>query len=98
MVITHCKLKKSTLIKLLECFVPEVTARAAADIIEMHPNSTALFYKIVRQIISYNLELEAKEVFNGDIEIDESIFVGDRKGKRGRRSIVKTIVFGSLKR
>lgn len=98
MVITHCRLKRSTQIKLLEFFVLEVTARSAADVMEIHPNSAALFYKKIRQIISYHLEKEAKEVFKGEIEIDESYFGGVRKGKRGRGAAGKTIVFGMLKR
>jgi len=97
-VIRHCRVKKFTQIKLLEFFVLEVTARSAADVLEIHPNSAALFYKKIRQIISYYLELEAKEVFNGEIEIDESYFGGVRKGKRGRGAAGKTIVFSMLKR
>ncbi|MBO7081422.1 MAG: IS1595 family transposase, partial [Neisseriaceae bacterium] len=45
MKITHCKLKKSVQKKLLEFFVLEVTARSAADILQINPNSAALFYK-----------------------------------------------------
>jgi len=73
-VITHCRLKKSTQLKLLDFFVLEVTARSAADILQIHPNSAALFYTKIRKIITYYLSLEAKEVFNGEIEIDESYF------------------------
>ncbi|MDR2506399.1 MAG: IS1595 family transposase, partial [Candidatus Accumulibacter sp.] len=39
MAITHCKLKKSIQRKLLEYFVLEVTARAAADLLTIHPNT-----------------------------------------------------------
>ncbi|MDH2924255.1 transposase [Nicoletella semolina] len=84
MKITHCKLKKSIQKKLLEFFVLEVTARSAADILGINPNSSALFYRKLREVITYHLALEADEVFDGQIELDESYFGGHRKGKRGR--------------
>ncbi|OUC24902.1 transposase [Neisseria meningitidis] len=45
MKITHCKLKKKVQKELLRFFVLEVTARSAADILGIHPNSAALFYR-----------------------------------------------------
>ena len=84
MKITHCKLKKSIQKRLLEFFVLEVTARSAADILGIQPNSAILFYHKIRQVIDYNLALEADEIFEGKIELDESYFGGHRKGKRGR--------------
>ena len=98
MKITHCKLSKSTQKKLLQFFVLEVTARAAADILGIQPNSAMLFYRKVRQVIAYHLELQADEVFDGSIELDESYFGGRRKGKRGRGAAGKVAVFGILKR
>ncbi|EMU1619766.1 TPA: IS1595 family transposase, partial [Neisseria gonorrhoeae] len=47
MKITHCKLKKEVQKEVqkepLRSFVPEVTARSAADILGIHPDSAALF-------------------------------------------------------
>ena len=57
MKITHCKLSKSTQKKLLQFFVLEVTARTAADILSIQPNSAMLFYRKIRQVIAYHLEL-----------------------------------------
>ncbi|MCT8832797.1 IS1595 family transposase [Glaesserella parasuis] len=94
---THCKLKKSIQKKLLEFFVLEVTARSAADLLVIQPNSAILFYRKIREVISYHLALEADEVFDGQIELDESYFDGTRKGKRGRGAVGKTAVFGLLK-
>ncbi|MDP0310036.1 transposase, partial [Glaesserella parasuis] len=37
------------------------------------------------------------EMFEGEIEADESYFGGTRKGKRGRGAVGKTAVFGLLK-
>jgi len=98
MKITHCKLKKSIQKKLLEFFVLEVTARAAADLLDINPNSAALFYRKIREVISYHLEQEADDVFEGAVELDESYFGGVRKGKRGRGAAGKVAVFGLLKR
>ncbi|EYE72252.1 IS1016C2 transposase, family IS1595 [Glaesserella parasuis str. Nagasaki] len=98
MKITHCKLKKSIQKKLLEFFVLEVTARSAADLLGIQPNSAILFYRKIREVISNHLALEADEVFDGQIELDESYFGGPRKGKRGRGAAGKVAVLGILKR
>lgn len=98
MQISYCKLSKKVQDKLLEYFVLEVTARSAADLLGIHPNSAALFYHKIRTIIAWHLEADAQEVFSGSIELDESYFGGIRKGKRGRGAAGKTIVFGMLKR
>lgn len=89
---------KRTQERLLEFFVLEVTARSAANILEIHPNSAALFYRKIRQVIAFHVAQEAAEVFNGEVEIDESYFGGVRKGKRGRGAAGKVVVFGMLKR
>jgi transposase len=96
MSLKHCKLSKKNQRKLLEFFVLEVTARSAADILKIHPNSAALFYKKLRKIITQNLH----EVFpeHGEFEVDESYFGGVQKGKRGRGAAGKIPVFGILKR
>lgn len=98
MKLTNCKLNKKTQLKLLEFFVLGVTTRAAADLLKIHHNSAALFFTKIRKIISYHLEVEAFEIFDGEIELDESYFGGTRKGKRGRGAADKVIVFGLLKR
>jgi len=78
--------------------VLEVTARSAADFLEIQPNTAILFYKKIRQVIGHHLAIEAKEMFDGKIELDESYFGGHRKGKRGRGAAGKVAVFGILKR
>ena len=45
MKITHCKLNKSIQNKLLEFFVLEVTARAAADLLAIQANSAIFLQK-----------------------------------------------------
>lgn len=98
MKISNCKLNRKVQLRLLEFFVLEVTARSAADLLDIHPNSAALFYTKIRQVITYYLEQEATEIFDGQVELDESYFGGVRKGKRGRGASGKVAVFGILKR
>ena len=76
----------------------EVTARSAADILGIHPNSAALFYRKIRTVISHHLALAADEVFEGSVELDENYFGGRRKGRRGRGAAGKVVVFGILRR
>ena len=98
MKITHCKFKKKVQKELLRFFVLEVTARSAADILGIHPNSAALLYPKIRTVINYHLALVADEVFEGPVELDESYFGGRRKGRCGRGAAGKVVVSGILKR
>lgn len=93
----RCRLRDSEQRKLLEFFVAEVTARAAADLMGLQANTAALFYRKIRMVIAERLEVQASE-FSGEIELDESYFGGVRKGKRGRGAQGKVPVFGILKR
>ena len=72
MQITNCKLSMRVQKKLLEFFVLQVTARSAADILGIQPNSAILFYRKIRMVISHHLALAADEVFEGSVELDES--------------------------
>ena len=83
MQMSNYKLSKRIQKKLFEFFVHEVTARSAADILCLHPNSAALFYRKIRMVISHHLALAADEIFDGAVELDESYFGGHRKGRRG---------------
>lgn len=98
MKISRCKLGKKEQLRLLEFFVLEVTARSAADLLGIQANTAALFYHKIRQVIAVQLEVQAEEMFGGEIELDESYFGGVRKGKRGRGAAGKVVVFGLLKR
>ena len=94
----RCKLDKKIQHKLVEYFVLEVTARSAADMVGIQPNSAALFYRKLREVIAWHLDMQAEEYFTDEIEVDESYFGGVRKGKRGRGAAGKVVVFGVLKR
>ena len=99
MQITNCsKLSKRVQKKLLEFFVLQVTARSAADLLGIQPNSAILFYRKIRMVISHYLALAADEIFDGAVELDERCFGGHRKGRRGCGAAGKVVVFGILKR
>lgn len=98
MAVFRCRLSKKAQLELLKFFILEVTARAASNLLEIHPNSAALFYRKIRIVIKAHLDEESKELFKGQIELDESYFGGTRKGKRGRGAAGKVAVFGMLKR
>ena len=77
-------------------FVGGVTARTAAELVDVNRHSATLYYQKIRQMIAY--ELEDESPFCGSVEVDESYFGGHRKGKRGRGACGKIPVFGILKR
>ena len=84
--------------RLIEHFVSGSTARTAASLVGVNKSTAAYFYRRLREIIVLEIEQECHEVFDGEIEVDESYFGGRRKGKRGRGAAGKTPVFGLLKR
>lgn len=98
MSLIRCKLSKKQQLRLVEFFVLEVTARSAADLVGIQPNTAALFYRKLRQLIADHLAEVEHEIFQGVVELDESYFGGVRKGKRGRGAAGKVVVFGILKR
>ena len=98
MKISHCKFLRKQQLKLLEYFVLEVTARSVANLIGIQPNSAALFYRKLLEVITYHLEQKEHEVFDGAVELDESYFGSVRKVKRGRGAAGKVAVFVILKR
>lgn len=81
--------------KLIEHFVAGSTARAAAEILEIQPNTAIKFFMGLRQLIASK---QPSFELDGEVEADESYFGGVRKGKRGRGAAGKVAVFGLLKR
>ena len=98
MQITNCKLSKRVQKKLLKFFVLQVTARSAADILDIQPNTAILYYRTIRMVISHHLARVANEIFDCVVELDESYFGRHRKGRSGRGAAGKVVVFGILKR
>lgn len=96
MAISRCRIDKKQQRRLLELFVAQVTARTAADLIQIHRNSAALYFHKLRQCIAARMAEVEPEL--AVFECDESYFGGVRKGKRGRGAAGKVCVFGILKR
>jgi len=96
MSVKPCRISRKQQLRLAELFVAESTARTAADLVGLHRNSAALFYRKLRELIACKIA-EADPEF-GAFEVDESYFGGVRKGKRGRGAAGKVLVFGILKR
>jgi transposase len=92
------RLSEAKQAKLIEHFVAGTTARCAADLVGVNRNTAAYYFQRLRDIIAYQIEQAADEIFEGEIEVDESYFGGTRKGKRGRGAAGKVPVFGLLKR
>ncbi len=84
--------------KLIEHFVAGTTARCSASLVGVNFKTACYYFQRLREIISAQLEAESHEVFDGEIEVDESYFGGRRKGMRGRGAAGKVPVFGLLKR
>lgn len=92
------KLNKDKQLKLIEHFVAGATARTASVLVKVNKTTASYYFLRLRELIfEYEKEKE-KEIFNGEIEVDESYFGGKRKGKRGRGAKDKIPVFGLLKR
>lgn len=92
------RLSSSIQDKLIEYFVAGATARCAASLVGVNFKTACYYFQRLREIIAGELEAESHEVFDGEIEVDESYFGGTRKGKRGRGAAGKVPVFGLLKR
>ena len=82
--------------KLIELFVAGVTARTASELVNVNKNTAAYYFHRLRLLI-YQTSPHL-EMFEGEIEADESYFGGILKGKRGRGAAGKVAVFGLLKR
>jgi transposase len=80
--ITRCKLTKKHQLRMIEFFVLGVTARSAAELMGVQPNTAALFYRKVRQVLSEQLSMEAKMLFNGEIVIDQSYLTPPQPEKK----------------
>ena len=95
--ITHCKLKNLCKISSLNFLYQKLQSEQRL-IYSVSKPIQRFFYRKIREVISYHLALEADEVVDGQIELNESYFGGHRKGKRGRGEAEKVAVFGLLKR
>jgi transposase len=45
--------------------------------------TAAYYFHRLREIVALELEAKGEALFDGEIEVDESYFGGNRKGRRG---------------
>ncbi len=97
--ISFSKLRISSVSRLLlvKLFELEVSARKACIQLGLSYPTTLKGFNLLRVTILKELA-RSDDTLKGEIEEDESYFGGRRKGKRGRGSENKTIVFGILER
>ena len=55
-------------------FVAGSTARTSTSICNVNHKTVAFYYHRLREIIAYELEQEADDGFNGEIDVDENYF------------------------
>ena len=84
--------------QLIDHFVAGATARTAAGLCGVNRITTIYFFRCLRQIVAPETVPDARDLFGGEVEVDESYFGGRRKGKRGRGAGGKVPVFCGLKR
>ncbi len=89
------RLKSRQQRELIRLFVAGSTARAAAEIVGVHRNTSPSFFMRLRYLIASK---SPGCQLSGEVEADESYFGGVRKGGRGRGAAGKVAVFGLLKR
>jgi len=77
-------------------FVAGATARTDTELTGV--NKTTAAYYFHRLSLLFFHSCEHLELFDGEVEADESYLEGGRKGKRSRGAAGKVVVFGLLKR
>jgi transposase len=82
----------------MEYFVAGATAQYGGRLMNVNKNTAALYFQRLGEIIAHQMEQECLEVFEGEIEGDESYFGGTQKGKRVPGAVGKVPVFRLLKR
>ena len=91
------KLSESKYRLIIKCFALDLTATQTADMVGISRNSINLIFSSLRRQIAQASKLQSP--LSGEFEADESYFGARRvKGKRGRGTGRKKIVFGLLKR
>jgi transposase len=77
----HSKFSPRQQGELIKLFIVGSTARTAAELVGIHRNSAALYFRKLRELIAAHQEREMRQAFGGEVEIDESYF-GDLPPER----------------
>jgi len=84
---------------LIEYFCLGVPAYRLRFIVSLSRSTIEKFFRFLRQLIYYQSIKKLEEIaLSGSIEMDEALFGGRRKGKRGWGASGKQMVFGLYKR
>lgn len=79
----------------MSLFIAGVTASTVAELVSVNQNIAAYYFPSLQLLIyQKNLHLE---IFDREVEADESYFGGWHKGKRGSGTAEKVAVFWLLK-
>lgn len=94
----QCRLSCGQWLRLVKLFELELSARKMAQQLGLSYNTLYAALTTIRcAILAHADEAESYDL-DGEVELDESYFVGKRKGKRGRGAVGKVSVFGVLER
>ena len=77
-------LSKCKQARLTQHFVAGTTARIAAALCRVNRKTAAYYFHRLREIVALELEAEGEALFDGEIEVDESHFGVNSKGRRGQ--------------
>ncbi len=94
---SRAKISERKFRELIRLFALDLTATQIAQITGLNRNTVNRYLRLIRERITEYCEADSP--LKGEVEVDESYFGAKRvKGKRGRGTYGKTIVFGILKR
>jgi transposase len=91
------KISDAKLQQIVDMFWLQVPASKACEYLKLNVKTVEKYYRRLRVIITSKSDDEL-EVFEGEVEVDESYFGGRKKDSRGKRAGSKIPVFGLLKR
>jgi transposase len=78
------RLSKYKQARFTQYFVAGTTAQTVAALCGVNRKTAAYYFHRLREIVALELEAEGEALFDGEIEVDESYFGGNPKGRRGR--------------
>ena len=95
--INHGRLSCVQWLSLIKLFELELSVRKMAEQMNLSYNTVYNAVRVIRCAILVHAS-DANELMDGEIELDECYFGGQRKGNRGRGAAGKVPVFGILER
>ena len=81
MALKYSKLSAREHGELLKLFIAGTTDLTAAELVRVHRNTEALFFSKLRELIAEYQGHEFRQVFDGEVEINESYFGGPERAR-----------------